>query len=286
MDNWTNLIKNAYESWDEGAEKHNKELDRARELVKEKNYEEALKTYVKVFEEGRDTSPLVGVRLSYVLIEMEELGKVYEPARTTLFGYREAHEQIMHSGVFSSIALQEWSAFCDHTDPSRKVEFYDLLKSEPTKNEELLADLRRAIWLDLISKNRYDEFAPAELAMKLKEIALMSGQQLSPNSLLNRAMPDMAKDSPFKESAIKQLLQQCGAIYECAIGLKKHSLAKKAFKLATYYQKTGRAYACFIFAATRAGDTTGAKSLVKSAKWSLPESEMQLVNAAKARLNL
>ncbi len=286
MDNWTNLIKDACESWCVGAEKHGKELEVARALVKEKNYEEALKTYVKVFEEGRDTSPLVGVRLSYVLGEMAEMGKVYEPARKTLLGYRESHEQIMRSGVFSTVSIQEWSSFCDYTDPNRKNEFYDLLKSEPTKNEDLLADLRRMIWLDLVSKKRYDEFSPADLAIKLKEIALISGQQLSPNSLLNRAMLEMAKDSPHKEFAIEQLLQQCGAIYECSIGLNKHSLAKKTFKLATYYQKTGRAYACFIIAASRAGDATGARRLVNDAKWCLPETEMKLVNAARERLNI
>lgn len=286
MESWNNLLKNAYESWEEGAEKHGRELENARTLVREEKYEEALKDYMKFFEEGRDTSPMVGVRLSYVVIETAELGKVYEPARTTLIGYRDAHEQFMRSGEFSIFSIQEWAAFCDHTEPNRKIEFYDLLRSETSKNQELISNVRRMIWLELVSNHRYEEFSPAELSTRLKEAALMSGQQLSPNSLINSTLPQMANDPHVKELAIKQLLQQCGAIYECAIGLNKQSLAKKAFKLATYYQKTGSAYACFIIAASRAGNTTRAKKLIEDSKWCLPESEMRPVNAAKEKFNL
>jgi hypothetical protein len=286
MESWNNLLKNAYESWGQGGEKHAKELERARTLVREKKYEEALKAYVKVFEEGRDTSPMVGVRLSYVLIETAELGKVYEPAHTTLIGYRDAHEQLMRSGEFSIFSIQEWAALCDHTEPNRKIEFYDLLMTETSKNQELISNVRRMIWLELISSHRYEEFSAAELSTRLKEAALMAGQQLSPNSLINSTLPHMANDPEVKEFAIKRLLQDCSAIYECAIGLKKQSLAKKAFKLATYYQKTGSAYACFIIAATRAGDTTRSKKLVEDSKWCLPESEMRPVNAVKEKFNL
>lgn len=286
MENWNDLIKKATESWATGSEKHGQELERARALVLERNYEEALKAYISVFEDGRDTSPLVGVRLSYVLSETAELGKVYEPALTTLIRYRETHEQLMHTGEFGNFSIQEWAALCEYTDQNRKIEFYYLLKDETSKNEDLLLSVRRMIWLELISKHKYEEFSPAELAQRLKEIALMSGQQLSPKSLLNSAMPQIANNPHHKELAIKQLLQQCGAIYECATGLKKRSLAKKAFRLATYYLKTGRAYACFIIAASRAGDIEKARKLVDDAKWCLPESEMPLVNAAKKTLNL
>lgn len=284
--NWFNRLKDASESWSEGSEKLGKELEQARALVREKKYEEALKAYMNVFEDGRDTSPFVGVRLSYVLIEMAELGKVYEPARTTLEKYRKAHEQLMRSGKFSNISIQEWDALCEHTQPNCKIEFYDSLKNEANKNEELIVSVRRLIWLDLITNHRYSELSPTELADRLKEVALLSGQQFSSDSMFKSAMPDMTNDAEFKEFAIMQLLRNCGAIYECAIGLNKHSLAKKAFKLATYFQRTGRAYACFVVAASRAGDLTKAKALVKDAKWCLPESEMGPVNALKEKLNL
>lgn len=286
MENWINLFNDASDLWASGSEKHGKELERARALKNEKNYEEALKAYVKVFEEGRDTSPLVGVRLSYVLSEMAEIGKLYEPARTMLLGYREAHEQIMLSGKFSLFSIQEWAAFCEYTAPNRKIEFYNALKVGPTRNEELLTDIRRLIWLELIEMKLYEEFSPSELAIRLKEVALVSWQGFSANSFVNKAMPHLANDSQLKQFAVKQLLQHSGAIYECAIGLKKHSLAKKAFKLATYYQRTGKAYACFLIAASRAGDLPNAKKIASDARRSLPENEMRAVNAVMEKLNL
>lgn len=286
IENWSEKIKELSDSWGAGSEKHCAALENARALARESKFEDALTAYSKLFEEGRDTSPFIGARLSYVLSDMAELGKVYEPALRALLNFREAHEQSIRLGQSDDLVREEWTALCQYTDVNRQIEFYDSLESEPNKNEEVVTIVRRIIWHELIERKRYDEFSPSELATFLKAIAQYAGPTLSPNSILKKAMPEMLDFPDFSESIAKQTIQQCAAIYECAIGLNKQSIAKKALKLATYYERTGRAYSFFVNAAYRAGNNSNAQKLIDEAKSTLPENEFKTLMYTAEKLGL
>lgn len=262
------------------------EMERARTFAKEGRYEEALKSYMRVFEDGRQYSPFVGVRLSYCLSETAELGRVYKPALEKLIELRNAHEESMRSGSYSLFSLQEWDALNQHLDVSHQIEFYDSLKDEPGKNEALMQAIRHVIWLKLIERKRYHELSAVELAQKLTENTMMAYMQLSPDGLMNKMFATKKEGPSLKEHSEKSLLMHAGAIYECALGIKKLSLAKKAYELVMQYQKTGRGYAALITHAHRAGATARAQKLLAEAKMRLPESQLQVIRDLQKKLNL
>ncbi|MBA3859938.1 MAG: hypothetical protein C0508_05130 [Cyanobacteria bacterium PR.023] len=262
------------------------EMERARSFAKEGRFEEALKSYMRVFEDGRQYSPFVGVRLSYCLSETVELGRVYEPAMEKLIELRNAHETSMCSGDYNLFSLQEWDALNQHIDVSHQIKFYDSLKQDPRKNDALMQAVRHVIWLKLIDMKRYHELSAVELAQKLSENSMMAFIQLSPDGLMNKMFAAKNESASLKEHSLKSLLMHAGAIYECALGIKKQSLAKKAYELIMQYQKTGRGYAALITHASRAGATTRAQKLLTEAKTRLSESQLQVIRDLQKKLNL
>lgn len=60
------------------------DLNRVRMLVEAKKYPEALEGYQHFFEASRGASGMGGVRLSYVLFEWADLGRIYPPASEAL----------------------------------------------------------------------------------------------------------------------------------------------------------------------------------------------------------
>jgi len=262
------------------------EMERARSFVKDGRYEEALKSYMHVFEDGRQCSPFVGVRLSYCLSEIAELGIVYKPAMEKLVELRNAHEESMRAGSYGVFSLQEWDALNENIDESHQIEFYDSLKQDSSKNEALMQAVRCIIWLRLIENKRYTELAAVDLAQKLNETSMMAFMQLSPDSFMSKMFSSTEMNEPLKETAEKMLLMHVGAIYECALGIKKQSLAKKAHDLVTQYLKNGRGYASLITHASRAGAKARAQKLLAEARVCLPESQMQAINDLQKKLNL
>lgn len=76
-------------------------LRQARQLVKSKQYAEALEKYIWFHDHALDTDrALVGVRLSYAISEWVDLGEVYPPARSALESVRDAKAELLAQGIY------------------------------------------------------------------------------------------------------------------------------------------------------------------------------------------
>lgn len=255
------------------ANKLHEDLDRGRDLAKQGNHAKALEVFKSVFDEGKAISYFVGVRLSYCLSEIAQLGKVYRPAFETLIEWRDEREKKMLSDNSDHLLIQEWDAINDYIADSGELRFYDLLKQKQGPNQELRDAVQDAIWVKLISKGRYEEFSAKWLAHKMNSVAQMAYMQFSPDSLLAKMASEITEEKDYQESITRIFLVHTGVAFECALALKKHSLAKKIQKLVLEYQKSARGYLTLIKHAKRCGATAHSQSLLTEARRSLPESE-------------
>jgi hypothetical protein len=83
-------------------------LRQARQLVKSQQYAEALEKYIWFHDHALDFDrALVGVRLSYAIMEWVDLGEVYPPARRALEGVRNAKVESLAQGNCDAILFHD-----------------------------------------------------------------------------------------------------------------------------------------------------------------------------------
>ena len=144
-------------------------MDHACGLVDQGLHEEALKELLWCFDEGDKGGPaFFGVRLSFLLSRIAELGKQYPPALQALRERRDAAEvrAAETKGTLGyTLALMDFAAL-NHSlnDDAANLELYDRLRAEQP-DSPLLGFLRNFVADELVRRGRVDEAdaTPAEI---------------------------------------------------------------------------------------------------------------------------
>lgn len=125
-------------------------MELARTLSQERNYEAALEHLLWCFDEGAKNNPaFVGVRASFLLNQLAELGKSYPPAKEALKERRDAAEAKVRAGSVDPMLVLDVTALNKALDEGGKtLELFDNLPP---------GDTRRGI----LVKSAYDEFLRA-----------------------------------------------------------------------------------------------------------------------------
>jgi hypothetical protein len=145
--------------------------DRAQELDRNGQYDEALKYYLEVFEKSRDCAGWGGVRLSFLLGSIVRMN--YKPARQALLNMRTMRECEMLAGMSDFNIIQEWHSINRYLEEERTLEFYDELSWQDLDVSDVLHEIKLWFAADFVKAKRYNEYQPSDLARMKHHLELV-----------------------------------------------------------------------------------------------------------------
>ncbi|MFO1497681.1 MAG: sigma-70 family RNA polymerase sigma factor [Verrucomicrobiota bacterium] len=131
-------------------------MDRGRQLHQQGRHAEALKELLWCFDKGGKDPAFVGVRLSFLLNEIAELGKEYPPALEALTARRDTVEKAVIDGSGSAAATLECAALNKSIgDADRNLALFDHLP----QNSPARANLVKGAVDQFLAAKRYKDIA-------------------------------------------------------------------------------------------------------------------------------
>jgi hypothetical protein len=263
-------------------EELDRRFDLARSLAKEGKFEQALNEYLFVFDNSREVSSYGGVRLSYVPIEIAEMGRVYRPAVVALKTRRDEREKLVLTGKAGFDVVQELTSLNQYLDePERSVALFDKLKTMGTVSADVREDLLTLIWEQLVEAKRY-----SDLKDKVDELAKRVANQIG-ESAVNKDFPDNgALSSPAYQNYLRgSIIDDGGKVYETLLALGKTEKAEKLAKWMLTFSSDGEMYARLINSAINVTRIDIANDFLERAYKTLQRAEdLQLVRQAGNRV--
>lgn len=257
----------------------------ADELARAGKYEEALAEYLWCFDEGKASVGYGGVRLSFLLSDIEELGRKYPAAIKAMEQRRDAAEARVRSGTITFDDLADAVALNEHLGAERRslALFDDVKEAGPIKGMA-----RMAFFLHLKEQLRQAKRYEDLLGLLDHPVKYVTGQiqQYKFTKQMSEARggkdepedPELSADSFLKSHTIED-----GArIFEALVATKRDPEADQVAEVLVAFDATGKTYAALIKAADRAGAAERVKALGERGLTLLPEKEQAEVKKAMA----
>jgi thioredoxin-like negative regulator of GroEL len=254
------------------------------ELVRTGKYQEALAEYLWCFDEGKTSAGYAGVRLSFLLSDIEQLGKRYPPAIKAMEERRDAAEARIRAGPITFDDIADAVALNEHLGATqRTLTLFD----EVSKAGPIPGQARFAFFLHLKGQLREAKRYADLLNLLDRPAKYVTGQiqqyefvrKMSEARADKKEEPDDSGDSFLKSSAI----QDGALILEALVATKRDPEADQVTEALLAFDATGKTYAALIKAADRAGAADRVKALGERGLASLPEKEQAEVKRALAR---
>ena len=227
-------------------------------LAQKGRTEDALSEYLWCFDHGLEHNrAFVGVRLSFLLGRIVQLGRAHPPALDALRARRDAARKALEGGKADFDEAMGFTALNDNLgEPEQTLAVYDKIKgetSEPPLVRQYLFDQS----LDPLLKARRYKDVVAHADPKAAVRALIARHDHSKS-----AFPDDARLRAF----MKQKVCTDGAkYYESLVGAGDRTGAAEVAALLAGFAPAD-AYPALIAAATRAGDSRAAEALAEEAR--------------------
>jgi len=258
----------------------------AKELADAGKYEEALAEYLWCFDHGAEASPAyIGVRGSFLLGNIQRLGKEYPPALRALQERRDKAEAAVLAGTDLRRNAPDMTAL-NRTlgDQRRNLAVYDKLREEKRLDEAVKDRLIREIAPLLVEAKRYADLVEDAGDVEEwvhREIGFVKSTPL-PTKDKDPEMVKMMEASQAMYAFSKAT--ELGLWYEALLGAGKlESAAKVAGEIVEFVPKAG-IYAALIDNAVRAGAPDAARALVERGRKELPEDEKKSLERAAKRI--
>jgi hypothetical protein len=215
-------------------------------LASKGDYAAALAEFLWCFDKGTSDPAFVGVRLSFLLLDLQRLGQVYPPALQAMRDRSDEREKKIISGTGDALTLRELVSLNDYLeDKGRSLSLYDRLP----RDSKFKKDLGQKVTPQLLAARRYDDIlqnADSQTAFA-KQVEVMDS--------LAKFLPDNEIRKETLTSFRKRAVDVGLAHFEALAGTKKDS---DALALADKIQKLDPSPAVreqLARAATRAGNT-------------------------------
>jgi hypothetical protein len=180
----------------------------ARDLKRQGKHAEALEHFLWCFDEGQNHSKSFGgVRLSFLLADIRDLGEIYPPAREALEARRDAAEARILTGTGNPAAGLELTSLNKHlNEPDRSVAFLDSLPAEHAARGPMVS----TVMDQLLSARRYRDIVDA---LHVEELVDQSLLRLKETSARNEALDKQALQevSDDAHAAIRRIALRRGA---------------------------------------------------------------------------
>ena len=223
------------------------ELDRrydlARSLAAEQKFEESLKEYLFVFDNAAGVSGYGGVRLSFVPMEIAEIGRSYPPALVALRTRRDAREKLVLAAKADFDVVHELTSLNEYlSEPERNLTLLDKLKTMGAGYSEIREDLLIIIWEQLVDARRY-----ADLKDEIDKLARRVASQIA-ESAINKDFPasGVTSSPEFQNYVRNSVVENGGRVYETYLAIGRAENADKLAKWMLTFSSDGQMYAQLI----------------------------------------
>ena len=237
----------------------------ADELVRERRYEEALGHYLWCFDHGLEyRQSYYGVRLSFLLGRLNELGKKHPQALVELRKRRDAAKTALLDGTATLDQASEFGSIDKYLGDDRlTLEVYDKLASvEPKTIDGRRTDPRPGLFRHvkdlLIEERRYADFL-AGVGNPEKYYA----SRLEHHRMSSAMGPD---DPRLAEYGRQRHVDEASEIYEALLGAQKDEPAARIKTRILEFDASEKTLETLAEHASRAGRTEIADALTKEAE--------------------
>ena len=229
----------------------------ADELARKGRHEEALSEYLWCFDHGLEHGPaFAGVRVSFLLSSIVQLGKSHPPALDALRQRRDAARKALEGGKADVRSVTDFTALNRSLgEPEQTLALYDAIKDNKSAPPGIRKQLLSGSRDQLLKKKRYKEL--------LVDTDARSAVRSSINSfrLASLLAP---KDEDFRRIMRQGVIEEGTKSYEALVGTgDRAGAAEVAASLIAI--DPAIAYPELIAAAGRAGDSSTAEELSRQA---------------------
>jgi thioredoxin-related protein len=256
----------------------------AHELARAGKYEEALAEYLWCFDEGKASEGYGGVRLSFLLSDIQQLGGRYPAAIKAMEERRDAAESRIRGGSTSYDDLADAVALNSYLGTSeRSLTLFDDLKRAGPIPERMRYHLFVKLKGALQKAKRYDDLLGL-IADPVGEVARSIENYTFAHKMSVQADDKQKEALDSADSFLRSHTIDDGAlILEALLSTNRGPEADKVCDTLIAFDATGKTYAALIKAADRAGSAERVKALGDRGLASLPEKEQAEVRKAVAR---
>jgi thiol-disulfide isomerase/thioredoxin len=225
-------------------------------LVQKGRLEDALSEYLWCFDHGLEhDSSYAGVRLSFLLSRIAQLGQTLPNAVDELRNRRDAARKSIEAGKAELQTAMSFTSLNDYLkEPEDTLALYDRIKGEKGQPVAVLWYLQQQSIDQLLSAKRYRDVVSLGGSTKVRELIRQY-----------EAMEARIPEGPgIREYMKKQVAKDGAKYYEALVGAKESEEAADVAARLTAFDPD--AYPVLIAAAKRAGDEATAEALAKKAK--------------------
>lgn len=224
------------------------------------DYAGSLESYLKFFEDSRNTS-YTGVRLSYVLEELKAMGEDYPPATEALRALRDEREKKLFASRASWDVINEWASLSETLDGNEYiVAVYDQLRYRGNNDPVVLSNVLEQNWEAFIEAGRYPELTSLAFQRygNLESMAATMGQ---------------TENAEVRQSIGDYMVSEYARVYEVFLATNNTADANQLSAKVLDESDSGFAYHALIEAAKSAGRDDLATGLLARAQENLSEAE-------------
>lgn len=251
--------------------------EHARALVQQGRYDEALAEYLWCFDHGAESPGYAGVRLSFLLHDIERLGEKVPSAIEALKTRRDAVEARIEAGSTAYQDVMDVAAL-DRVlkTPERVLALYDRMRAANKLTGMIKFAFGQQILPMLVDARRYSEV----LELFDKPEGYVTGRiSLSRMSANFRSKDEDSKSEQkmLEDFEQKALVRACVQMYEAVLGAGNKVLAAKIADDMIAAVPIGFTYLTLIEASARAGSVDAAQTIADRGLASLSESDKAMV---------
>jgi thiol-disulfide isomerase/thioredoxin len=260
-------------------------------LARRGKHEEALAEYLRCFDEGKDSPGYGGVRVSFLLADIAQLGAKYPPALHALEERRDAAETRLLADSNSIDDVQEFAALNKKLEtPDRTLKFFDKLLEKGRPPVEMRSALVRHVLAPLVEARRYADAlnmvdSPAGYVReKLKNAVEMER--------FTRGMGLESKDDSEEVRAMMEsvhvtsqdlVVTECAGFVEALLGVQRKADTAPIVEQLLAFAPRVSTYVTLIQAAGRAGDIETAQALATRGSATATDKDKRAIERARKR---
>lgn len=254
-----------------GGDKPMERMNYARALQEKGRYAEALKEFLWCLDEGnKHDVGYAGVRLSFLLADIQSLGNEYPPAIDALKQRRDAARSSLEKGGASFEAAMEFTSYNEHLgDEELTLTVYDSLRQRGVSVPSVLFD--QVVEL-LIAKKRY-----ADLVAAAGDIPGRVDREIEMNkSLLSTAQSDKG----LRSYLVQHTVDMAAGLFEALAGAGKSAEADAVRDKVLKFDASTATFIALVKHATRADSKVTVQRVLDIAKARLSATECKKVEQA------
>jgi thioredoxin-like negative regulator of GroEL len=259
----------------------------AKELARQGKYAEALEHYLWCFDHGAQTNPAYGgVRVSFLVSDIAELAKKYEPARQALEERRAAALKKLENGDGGNDEAMDLASIDRVLEQQqRTLADYDRLRAGGRLDKTAESWLRHSLVELLAEQRRYGEVLQScgnktDKAVRAKLSIAQRGESLGLGDAKEAGLPDL------RDMQRDSTVEGCADYYEAELGAGAPEKADAIAATLIEFHPKATTYSTLITRAVRAEKPDSARALFAQAREKLEGKELDGVLGAALKIPL